>query len=195
MTSCEIGPSCQYPYKPCSARKFISSQLFLREKSGFCVYKSVSWPATEFMRAGHQRDKLRCYLISGLICSVDIIIVLERTIWITHPSVMILDLNHTELISLTYLFYGLRFIKVSISYAFNVMFTAMVWAIWPGLACILKAGWSVWMRWLLWPRARFKEKRRKLSFIWRQASPIKWRARLKKRRPGPNQVAWNFPYL
>ena len=43
-----------------------------------------------------------------------------------YQSFMILYINHAELISLTYLFSGLRFIKVSISYVFNVMFTAMV---------------------------------------------------------------------
>ena len=97
---------------------------------------------------------------------------------------MILYLNHAELISLTYLCSRLRFItdrgiQVSISY---VLFSAMGWAIWPGLTgCLYKASWSVWMQWLL---ARSKETQcifwRKLSFIWRQASP--WGACLKKWR-------------
>ena len=34
-----------------------------------------------------------------------------------------------------------KFIQVSISYVFNVMFSAMVWAIWPGLTgCLYNYG-------------------------------------------------------
>ena len=76
MTSCEIGPVST----PMSLAMQEMTHLFTVVSEGkvrFLCLQSVSRPATEFMHEGHQRDQLRCCLISGLICSVDIIIVLR----------------------------------------------------------------------------------------------------------------------
>ena len=83
------------------------------------------------MHEGHQRDQLRCCLHSGLICSVDIIIVL-RFAKRSEDHLDYTPISHDSLsnscrahqFNLFMLYY--KGIQVSISQVFNVMFSAMV---------------------------------------------------------------------
>ena len=72
--------------------------------------------------------------------------------------------------------------KDSFSERFRYLFRTFL------MLCLYKVGLSVWMQWIMWPRAHLSSKKcnvfflRRLSFIWRQASTIKRGARLKNRR-------------